>query len=303
MEIKELTTFGCKMMGAEWRRHIWTLLGLGLGVGLYVAILSMASGYVELVSLPFKELNTDLIIQRGAQQGRPQLQQGAGDIRLPFSNQPISQQEMKAIASLAEVQELKRVIMLWVQNNKNFTVVAGVQVGDQVGPARVMAWLSKGRALAGRGELVVESHYAKFHKISLDQTIHLGDRPFKVVGICKLKEGASVAAATYYIPLEDAASLAGLADSEANMLFARLHKGVAVEQLSGQLAGVMPGLLTSTTDNIGSMLKGFASISSTISSLLASVALLFAMLVSGWLVVGALNERHWQLQLLRQLGW
>jgi ABC-type lipoprotein release transport system permease subunit len=51
------------------------------------------------------------------------------------------------------------------------------------------------------------------------------------------------------------------------------------------------------------MMRGFAGISSTATKLLAGTALGFTILLTCWLIVGRLQEQHWQVGLMQTLGW
>lgn len=303
MQISSLVVHGCRTVVAERRRLFWVVLGLALGVGLYVAITIMAAGYASLVALPFSQLNSDLVIQRAVQGGAEKQGEGQSGIRLPFSNQPVSAAEVDVLAGLAGVEQVSRAIMLWYQENREFSVIAGISPDDSGGPARVMSWIDQGRKIEKTGEVVVESHYAKFHRIKLGSQVTLGQQSFAVVGIAKIKQGASVAAANYYMILADARALAGMEPGSVNMLFAGLKAGVDPEEVQGQLPALIPGAYGTTVDTIGSMLKGFARISTTVSWLLGAVTLGFAALVASWLVAGALHERDWQTGLMRAVGW
>jgi putative ABC transport system permease protein len=308
MQISDPAIYGLKTVIADRKRFFWVIIGLTLGIGLYVAINILADGYTKLVALPFSQLNTDLIIQR-ALKGKQAIQKsGQPGIRLPFSNQAISKEEVQGLQNLDSIENLSMAMMLWYQEKNIFSIIAGVEPEDSTGPAAVMSWIDKGRKLINPGEVVVESHYAKFNKIIINSQIFLGHHSFKVVGIAKIKQGASVAAANYYISLSDARELAWVANTtntanSANMLFVRMKKGSSSEEIQQKLSEIIPGAFTSTADNIGSMLKGFAKISNTVSRLLSFVAIGFVMLLSFWLITGAINERSWQVGLMRSVGW
>ncbi|MBC8318506.1 MAG: ABC transporter permease [Desulfobulbaceae bacterium] len=303
MQIVNLAAYGCKAVIADRKRSLWVVLGLALGVGLYVAISVMAAGYAKLVALPFSQLNTDLIIQRAVKGGQGVQSSRQASIRLPFSNQAISGAEIKAVQGLDSIENVSLAMILWNQAKNDFSVIAGVELDASGGPATVMSWIDKGKKIEKSGEVVVESHYAKFHKIRVGSQVDFGEHHFSVVGISKIKQGASVAAANYYITLDDARALAKMDGSSANMLFAKLKKGVEPEDVQQKLPGIIPGVFASTADNIGSMLKGFAKISNTVSWLLGTATLGFAVLLSSWLIAGSLHERSWQIGLMKTVGW
>jgi hypothetical protein len=101
----------------------------------------------------------------------------------------------------------------------------GIEPDATGGPAAVMSWIYKGRKIENTGEMVVESHYAKFHNIRVDDPVVIDQHRFKVVGIAKIQKGISVAAANYYITLDDAEALAGMDMGSANMFFFKVETG------------------------------------------------------------------------------
>ncbi len=290
--------FGLGSLISERRRSLPVIFGLALAVALYVAVSIISTGYTSLVALPFSQLNTDLIVQRtikGQQNGQ------TTEIRLPFSNQPVSKAEIKAIKTLPEVTGISESLILWHKTGRQSTTIAGIDPETNQGPARVMQWLKKGRSLKHPGEIVVESHFARFHKIKIGDLVPLGQDSFKVVGIARIKKGASIAAASYYILINDARKISRTTDS--NMLFIKLKKGVETRDIQEKIQTMLPGAIASTTDNIGSMMKGFARISNLVSRLLDWATLTFAAILSYWLVSGSLGERRTRFGLLKTIGW
>ncbi len=307
MQVIHLAVHGCKTVFTEKYRSLWVVLGIALGIGLYVTITILSNGYSRLVTLPFEQLNTDLIIQRAVQGAEGRADLSTGGLRLPFSNQPLSRAEIERLQGLESVETINRAVMLWFQNRKDFSVIAGVDIRESLhdsgGPVRVMSWIDKGRRLERSGEMVVESHYAKFHKIKLGKEISFNNHSFTVVGIAKIRQGASVAAANYYIGIDDARIMADMEPGSGNMLFVRLRKGADVEEVRKQLQTILPGAIASTADNITSMLKGFAGISQRVSRILGIAALVFAALLGGWLIAGILQERTNRIGLMKTIGW
>lgn len=291
-------TFGVVSLINERKRSLPVFFGLTLAVALYIAVAIISTGYTSLIALPFSQLNTDLIVQRtikGQQTGQTE------KIRLPFSNQPISKTEIGAITALAEVTTVSESLILWHKTGKQSATIAGINPATKHGPARVMKWLKKGRGLKHQGEIVVESHFARFHRIKIGDIVPLGQHNFRVVGIAKIKKGASIAAASYYISIDDARKISETTDS--NMLFIKLEKGVDVKEVQKKIQTLLPGAIASSTDNIGSMMKGFARISNLISRLLGWTTLAFAAIITYWLISGSLQERRSQFGLLKTIGW
>jgi putative ABC transport system permease protein len=304
MEITSLARYGIKSALRDWKRSGWLVLGVMLGLAFFVAISSLGASYSALVRLPFERIESDLIIQLGAK-GKSQANRQEGSaIRLPFSNQPIDKKQIQDIASLTGVKSLNPAVLLWHQEKRNFVTLAGIDPGmTSSGPARAMQWIKKGRGLQASGETVVESHHAKFHKLGLGDMVQFQDHDFRIVGIVTIKEGASLAAANFYISLDDAQQLAAMKKGAANLLSMGLENGVETEMIQKKILALLPEAIVSSTDSIGHMMRGFAGISSTATKLLSCIALGFTILLGCWLIVGHLQEQRWQVGLMQTLGW
>jgi len=279
-------------------------MGVMLGCAFFVAISTLGAGYSELVRLPFSRLKSDLIVQLGTRGKSQGLSQDKGSIRLPFSNQPITEKQIEAIASFPGVHLLNPAIILWHQEKKKFVTLAGIDPGATAsGPARVMQWIKKGRPVKANGETVVESHHAKFHKLKIGNTVQFGDRDFTIVGITTIKEGASLAAANFYITIDEARNLANMADGAANLLSVGLERGVETEKMQDRITALLPGAIVSSTDSIGHMMRGFTGVSTTATRLLSYTALGFTILLVCWLIGGRLQEQKGQIGLMQTMGW
>lgn len=303
MQITSLIRHGGQSALRDWKRSGWLIAGVMLGIAFYIVVTTIGASYTELVKLPFSRIESDLIIQLGTK-GRSQTSEKSGSIRLPFSNQEIDRSTIDVISSLAEIKTLGTAILLWHQERKNFITIAGIDPADTTsGPAKVMQWISKGRALQVTGETVVESHYAKFNKLKIGDIIHFKNRAFTIIGKTKIREGASLAAANFYISADDAGKLGGMKDGSANLLSATLVKGANKERVKEKIGKILSGSIVSSTDSIGEMMQGFARISSTSSKLLSSIALAFTILLGCWLIAGRQQEQRWQIGLMQTLGW
>ena len=70
-------------------RTLVNVLGIAMGIALFVSINAVSAAYQEAVSLPFKNLGADLVVQRPEKRAVDSGQPPASmrGIRLPFSNQ------------------------------------------------------------------------------------------------------------------------------------------------------------------------------------------------------------------------
>jgi ABC-type lipoprotein release transport system permease subunit len=303
METYSLIRQGIKAGCSDWKRSKWLMAGIMLGIAFYIAISSIGASYTELVRLPFSRIESDLLIQLGTK-GRSQGTDKNSSIKLPFSNQAIESNTVQSIAALRGIKKLDPAIMLWHQEKTKFLTITGVNPhAIESGPAKVLQWISKGRSLQNSGETVVESHYAKFNKLKPGNTISFGEREFQIVGISKIKEGASLAAANFYILLDDARALAGMDEGAVNLLSASLQSGTDKDLIKKEIIGLLSGSIVSSTDSIGEMMQGFAKISAAAARLLSIIALIFTLLFSCWLIIGRQEEQRWQVGLMQTMGW
>ncbi len=298
----DMLVYGWKTLVSGRKRSLWVVVGLSLGTGLFVAISALSAGYARVVALPFSELATDCIIQRSVKGGEGAAEAKTG-VRLPFADQPISGEEQQRIRTLDGVEQMGRVVMLWYQSEKNFSVIAGVEPDAVIGPGRVMTWITKGRNIREPGEMVAENHYARFNRLKVGDRMVFDGHPLTIVGITTLREGATVAAANFYISLEDARRIGRLGENTVNMLFLRLKKGVDPAGIQARLPQLLPGGVVSTTDSIGGMMKGFAGISTMVSRLMGWVVLAFSMFLCCWLIAGSVSERGSHIGLMKTVGW
>ena len=278
------------------------VVGIAIGIALYVCLGLLADAYSRLIKLPFTRLSADVIIRKSATPESASLQ---GSIQIPLSNQPISSDVLKRIQGIEGIKNLSATLLLWEKTAKGFTVISGIDPeSDAVGPSRVQQWISRGRALGIDGrEVLLEEHFARFRGIKRGMEIKLGGKLFRVVGITQIKKGSQIAAADVYLHRAEACGLAGLPQGASNMLFAKLEKGVATESVRSALTRVLPGGTVSSSDNIGAMMKGFAAISGGFSFTMQILALAFAAIISFRILSGALRERAREIGLMRTIGW
>jgi hypothetical protein len=134
---------------------------MAIGISLFVAIFTLADGYQRLILLPFKQLKMDVTIQRS---GPGVTNAAPNGIRLPPANQPVTAQEVALICALPEWDSIGRALMLWDHSPKGFSVICGVDLeGKPIGPAGVQEWVTRGRPLNQKGQVLLEKHFARMN--------------------------------------------------------------------------------------------------------------------------------------------
>ena len=293
--------YALKSITARKGRSLGLAAGLALGLTLFVALTTIAGGYGRLIGRPFKQLRTDLTIQHS---GQKELAENTGSIRIPPANQPVPAGVIQAVRALPEIEVLGPALLLWDHSPAGFTVICGVNpFQDPVGPARVHQWIIKGRPLKQKGEVLLEKHHARINRLVPGQSVRLGGRSFKIVGLVELEPENVVARANVYMLIQDAARLAGLSADSSNMVFARLKSGRDPRDIRKKIQALLPGAMVSATDTIGETMKGFMIIFSSFSHLIGTLALAFSALVCYRLLSGSVQERSGEIGIMKTIGW
>src|SRR4030042_2027744 len=114
-------------------RTLVNVLGIGIGIALFVSINAVSAAYKEAVSLPFKNLGADIVVQRPEKRAVDSSQAPASmrGIRLPFSNQLLPEQDLGKIKSIEGVDSMAGSLLLWEFDQRGFRTIMG---GDQAHP-------------------------------------------------------------------------------------------------------------------------------------------------------------------------
>ncbi len=227
------------------QRTLVNILGIAIGIALFVAINAVSTAYQKAVSLPFKNLGADIVIQKPEKRAVDSAQTPASmrGIRLPFSNQLLPADDLQKLASLDGVAGTASSLLLWEFDRGGFRTIMGVDLTQpSLGPIKVKEWLKEGRFPEKEGEIVLEKHYAKFHQTKVGGQMAIGKYPFTVVGLLEIKEGSQIASANIYLPLKNAQDLAGIAEG-VNVTYLRLRNPSLLTQVKSQIGRELPGCL------------------------------------------------------------
>jgi len=286
-------------------RTLINILGIAVGIGLFVAINAISTGYQRAASQPLQSLGADLIVQRAEKQ-QPIGQGGLSmrGIKLPFSNQMLSPLEFAALGRIDGVAASAGALLLWEFLPNGFRTIMGVDLArPDLGPVRVVQWISQGQAPAEPGEALVEKHYAKFRGIRLGTALDIGGRPFKVVGLLEIREGAQVAAANIYLPLSDAQALLAEAPTPLNVAYLRLRDPAEQQRIQKEIIKNFPGLSVSSSDTFMELMGGVSLISGRFALVASVVSLLGAILLILKSMAANLVERVGEIGVLKAVGW
>lgn len=287
------------------QRTLINILGITVGVGLFVSINAVSAGYQKAVQLPFANLGADLVVQR-AEKNR-QLGQGSlsmRGIKLPFSNQVISSDAFEGLRRLDDVTAAAGSLLLWEFVPGGFRTIMGLDLSQpDLGPVRLKQWLSQGRLPQQPGEAMVEKHFAKFRHIRLGDSLEIGGKPFAVVGMLEIREGAQVAAANIYLRLADAQALLPEASDAINVVYLRLRDPAGQGAVQQHILTAFPGLSASSSDSFLELMGGVSVITGKFSVVASLVALVGAILLICKSMLASLGERLPEIGVLKAVGW
>jgi putative ABC transport system permease protein len=287
-------------------RTLVNILGIGIGIALFVSINAVSAAYQKAVSLPFKNLGADLVVQRPEKRAVDSKQAPASmrGIRLPFSNQLLPAQDLEKLKSIEGVDAMATSLLLWEFDQGGFRTIMGVDLAQpSLGPVKVKEWLKEGRFPENPGEVVLEKHYAKFHQSRPGDPFPIGNRSFKVVGLLEIKEGSQIASANVYLPLTDAETLIEGETKGVNIVYLHLKTPSLLTQVKIQIFKELSGVSVTSSDSFLELMGGVSKISDQFSLLASIIALGGAIFLIIKTMLSNLVERSSEIGILKAVGW
>jgi putative ABC transport system permease protein len=320
-------------------RTLVNILGIGIGIALFVSINAVSTAYQKAVSLPFKNLGADIVVQRPEKRAVDSGQPPASmrGIRLPFSNQILPSGDLEKLKSIQGVDSMASSLLLWEFDKGGFRTIMGVDLTQpSLGPVKVKEWLKEGRFPQKEGEVVLEKHYAKFQHKKIGDAVEINGHPFSVVGLLEIKEGSQIASANIYLPLQDAQGLLGAGfggvnpvrnSSEAlnpagiilksnpaveqrgiisngvNIVYLRLKNPSLLSQVKTSIARQLNGVSVTSSDSSLELMGGVSKISDQFSFIVSLIALGGAIFLIVKAMLSNLVERSREIGILKAVGW
>jgi ABC-type antimicrobial peptide transport system permease subunit len=288
------------------QRTLVNVVGIAVGIALFVSINAVSTAYQKAVSLPFKNLGADLVVQRPERRtmGSGQAPESMRGIRVPFSNQLLPSEDIRKLASIEGVGAMASSLLLWEFDQGGFRTIMGVDLSQpSLGPVKVKEWLKEGRFPQQEGEVVLEKHFAKFHRTGLGGTIAIGGRAFTVVGLLEIKEGSQIASANIYLPLADAQKLLSDGSKGVNVVYLRLKNPSLLGQVKTQIAKLLSGVSVTSSDSFLELMGGVSKISDQFSLLTSILALAGAIFLIIKTMLANLVARSSEIGILKAVGW
>ena len=282
------------------------VFGIAVGIALFISINAVSTAYKNAANQPFKDIGADLVVQRSENQQalpdqRPKSMRG---IRLPFSNQIFQLQDLAALKRLEGIDATAHALLLWEFSKNGFRTIMGVDARQPaLGALKAKDWVHKGRFPEKPGEIALEKHFAKFQKTRPGDTFQIGGHTFTIVGIIEINEGAQVAAANIYMPLDTARKLLGKKPDAVNLIYLRLKNPSMVNRVKSQLSTEIKGASISSSDSFLELMGGVSMISERFSLIASMVGLLGAALLIIKTMLSNIVERSHEIGILKAVGW
>jgi ABC-type lipoprotein release transport system permease subunit len=287
-------------------RTLVNILGIGVGIALFVAINAVSTAYQEAVSLPFRSLGTDIVVQRPEKRSSDSTQPPASmrGIRLPFSNQVLSQDDLKQIGTIEGIDSFATSLLLWEFDKSGFRTIMGVDASQpSLGPVKAKEWIKEGRFPQTQNEALVEKHYAKFIHKKVGDHLEIGGKNYNVAGLLEIREGAQVASANIYLQLADAQALMNEQPGGVNVIFLRLKSPSLLGQVKTDVAARLNGVSVTSSDSLMELMGGISKISDQFSLVASIIAFGGAALLIIKTMLSNLVERSREIGVLKAVGW
>jgi len=287
-------------------RTLVNILGIGIGIALFVSINAVSAAYQKAVSLPFKNIGADIVVQRPEKRTVESTQPPTSmrGIRLPFSNQLLPSQDLEKLKMIEGVDSMASSLLLWEFDKGGFRTIMGVDLSQpSLGPVKVKEWMKEGRFPQKQGEVVIEKHYAKFHHTKVNDPMEIGSHPYTVVGLLEIKEGSQIASANIYLPLADAQTLLGGEPNGVNVVYLRLKNPSLLSQVKTTIARQLNGVSVASSDSSLELMGGVSKISDQFSFIVSIIALGGAFLLIIKAMLSNLVERSREIGILKAVGW
>jgi len=151
---------------------------------------------------------------------------------------------------------------------------------------------------------ILDSSYAKQHKLAVGSTVTFGGTKFTVIGIATSPTGGQ--SSNVYIPLARAQKLAG-ESGKVNRIYVRATSASNIAAVKTEIEKVLPKSTVTTADDLASQVTGSlssaASLSRNLGTWLGIAALVAAFAVASLLTMSAVGRRVREFGTLKALGW
>jgi len=289
-------------------RTLGVIVGIALGAALYVVLTSLGGAFLRAASLPLKGVAADLVLTRPAAGAATSAEtQRTRGPRLPFGNGNFQPSDLKLIAATQGVTAWSGSLEVWDFGENSYKVILGIDpTQDQVGPmVGLKDGLISGRLLrAGDSDVVVaDRHFAALFGIKPGDTVRMGDRDFRVVGVAEQKQSSQAGVANLYAPLSAAESLAGVPEGEVNQVYARLSDASRTDEVVKGLSIKLGRLSAVSQQSILQVMGGVSRVTARFSAAAGLLGAVGGVALAWAALSGLMAERRREIGVMKAVGW
>jgi ABC-type lipoprotein release transport system permease subunit len=291
------------------RRTIVSVLGLSIGVALFLILNALSLAYREAARAPLTEIGADITVQRSG--NVPEELAGAV---FPCSTLTIRREEVNKIGKIPGIRGIGQAVLIWVFDPQRAWIVLGVERDNPIGPAILRSFVTEGRFLDdGKAEALIEVGYARQFGIKLGDSVSVAGRQFPVVGFVDASRAPKIAVANLYLPLKEAQSIAvaskplqtvsPFAPGDVNLLFLKVDQqqitaaAAAMKSILGEKATV------ATPESFLKLLGSLFALSDKFTMAASLIAMFIAILIAFKTMAGNISERAREIGVLKAVGW
>ena len=264
-------------------RSLMTMLGLGIGVGLIVALGAITTSATDLVVEMLSAGQADIIVE----------QAGASDAA--FSS--IDERLAERIRAHPEVKAVSRLIF-GVTNVPGlpFFMVFGLDPRESY----IMRYrTTEGRSIQRTGELIIGRLAATSLDLGVGDTLRFAGQSFTIVGI--YETGVSYQDTGSVITIREAQRIFGKPRHVSFMGVSLLQPERAAE-VARELEELYPELMFARTTDLTSRMQDFATLDAVFGSLMSLMLLVGGIVMMNVMLMSVFERTH-ELGLLRAVGW
>jgi len=291
------------------RRTIVSVLGLSIGVALFLILNALSLAYREAACAPLTEIGADITVQRAG--NVPEELAGAV---FPCSALTIRREEVNKIEKIPGIRGVGQAVLIWVFDPQRAWIVLGVERDNPIGPAILRSFVTEGRFLDdGKSEALIERGYARQFGIKLGDNVSVAGRQFPVVGLVDASRAPKIAVANLYLPLKEAQDIAAsskplqsvspFAPGDVNLLFLKVDQqqitaaAAAMKSILGEKATI------ATPESFLKLLGSLFALSDKFTMAASLIAMLIAILIAFKTMAGNISERTREIGVLKAVGW
>jgi ABC-type antimicrobial peptide transport system permease subunit len=291
------------------RRTIVSIVGLSVGIALFIILNALSLAYREAARAPLKEIGADITVQRPG--NVPEELAGAV---FPCSAVTIHQEEISKIEKIPGILGIGKAVLVWVFDPHQAWIVLGIERDNPIGPAILRAFVTEGRFLEnGKSEALIEAGYAKQFGITVGSNISVSGRSFPIVGLVDASRAPKIAIANLYLPLKDAEAIAlsskplqsvsPFAPGDVNLLFIKAEQkqitavAAALKNILGSKAAI------ATPESFLKLLGNLFALSDKFTWAASLIAMLIAILIALKTMAGNVSERAREIGVMKTVGW